>query len=69
MSDRREDDLTQDVGGRRIRDLVADSRKKESTGVVWDGRDAAGRDVPAGVYLALVSTGGRTDETMVVKLK
>ncbi|HTW91060.1 MAG TPA: hypothetical protein VMH22_05070 [bacterium] len=48
---------------------MADSRKKESTGVVWDGRDAAGRDVPAGVYLALVSTGGRTDETMVVKLK
>jgi flagellar hook assembly protein FlgD len=59
----------QDVSGRRVRELVADGRKPGLANVVWDGRDAAGKDAPAGVYFALISTGGRTDETMVVKLK
>jgi hypothetical protein len=59
----------QDVSGRQIRTLVADNRTLGLANVVWDGRDCAGKDVPAGVYFALVSAGGRTDETMVVKLR
>lgn len=59
----------QDVSGRQVRELVPSSRQPGLGTVVWDGRDAAGNDVPAGVYFALVSTVSRTDETMVVKLK
>ena len=59
----------EDASGRRVRELVAESRKPGLANVVWDGRDAAGKFAPAGVYFALVSASGRTNETMVVKLK
>ncbi|HID92941.1 MAG TPA: T9SS type A sorting domain-containing protein [bacterium (Candidatus Stahlbacteria)] len=39
-----------DLTGRLIRALVNESQKPGSYKVVWDGRDAAGRELPNGIY-------------------
>jgi len=46
-----------DVRGRRLRRLEADL-PLESPQLAWDGRDAGGRAVPSGVYLARAAAGG-----------
>jgi hypothetical protein len=49
-----------DVRGRLVRrfeDSLATAGKRT---VVWDGRDAAGRLLPAGVYLVTLEIGGRS---------
>ena len=43
-----------DVAGRRVQAWDA----ADPSGSAWDLRDAAGRRVPAGVYLVRVTTGG-----------
>ncbi len=45
------------IQGRLIRTLVDDVRSPGDHIVEWDGRDAAGADVAAGVYLYRLSTG------------
>lgn len=40
-----------DTLGRMVRQLRASSNELTGAGIVWDGRDAEGRPVPAGVYL------------------
>lgn len=40
-----------DVGGRRIRQLAAGPQSAGVHNVEWDGRDADGRPVPAGLYV------------------
>jgi hypothetical protein len=47
-----------DPGGRRIRALSDRDLPAGPTRVEWDGRDDAGRDVPAGVYFAVLRTKG-----------
>jgi len=42
-----------DVAGRTVRSLGTDA----SGELVWDGRDAAGRAVPAGVYVMIAGEG------------
>jgi predicted outer membrane repeat protein len=49
-----------DVAGRRVRDLVSATRPAGSYTDAWDGRDDAGRTVPAGVYFARLVAAGHT---------
>jgi hypothetical protein len=47
-----------DARGRRLRDLpVVPEGEAEA---LWDGRDAAGRRVPSGIYMARLRADGRT---------
>jgi len=50
------------IQGRLIRTLVADVRTPGDHIVEWDGRDAAGTEVAAGVYLYRLAT-GESEET------
>ena len=49
-----------DVAGRRVRTLVDGALAAGSHEIVWDGRDAAGRDVGSGSYLARLEFGGQS---------
>lgn len=50
-----------DLAGRLIRTLVDESLPPGRHEVVWDGRDAAGRDVASGSYLARLVFDGRAE--------
>lgn len=45
-----------DVDGRRVRELLSGTLPAGDYAPTWDGRDDAGRDAPAGVYLVRIST-------------
>ncbi len=56
-----------DVGGRLVRKLIDERLAAGPHRVAWDGRNARGRSVASGVYLARLSTpGGQTSITMVL---
>ncbi len=44
-----------DLAGRRVRRLLTGRRPAGTASVTWDGRDAAGRAAPSGVYLVRLS--------------
>lgn len=46
-----------DVGGRFVRQVLDESRTAGGHRVTWDGRNAEGREVPAGIYFARIRTG------------
>lgn len=48
-----------DVAGHRVRTLIEDSLPSGSHEAAWDGRDASGREVGSGSYLARLEFGGR----------
>lgn len=50
-----------DLAGRLVRMLVDESRSQGSYEAVWDGRDAAGREVGSGTYLARIEFGGKVE--------
>ncbi len=54
-----------DVAGREVRSLAASGSPGQA---VWDGRDAAGRPLPAGVYWAVTAGDGRRFATRVVRV-
>ena len=49
------------VAGRLVRVLVEGERAAGSYEAVWDGRDASGRAVPSGSYLARLVAGGKVE--------
>ncbi len=53
-----------DAQGRRVRVLASGAREAGTARVTWDGRDDAGRTLPAGVYVvqALADVGERTQK-------
>jgi hypothetical protein len=53
--------LVFDVSGRLVRTLVDDSMPQGSHEVAWDGRDASGREVGSGSYLARLEFGGELE--------
>lgn len=56
-----------DVMGREVRVLVAGGKLAGWHVVIWDGRDDAGRDLPAGEYIArLVTSAGRANCRMMM---
>ena len=44
----------QTVAGRSVRSLITRSVGMRESTVAWDGRDADGRDIPAGAYVVVV---------------
>jgi flagellar hook assembly protein FlgD len=44
----------QTVTGRSVRSLITRSAGMKESTVAWDGRDADGRDIPAGAYVVIV---------------
>ena len=59
VADRATVDLTvHDVSGRRVRTLAAGAHGRGRYEVVWDGRDAAGGRVAAGIYFVRLSIDG-----------
>jgi len=58
-----------DVTGRRIRTLVDERLSPGSFEVEWDGRDAGGTRVAAGVYFTRLVTPGTEESRKVVRLR
>jgi len=58
-----------DVRGRRVQTLVDGSHPAGQHRVLWDGRDATGREVAAGVYLAVVEHAGSRVATRVTVVR
>ena len=48
-----------DLSGRRVRTLAAAAMPSGRHTIAWNGHDERGRETPAGVYFARLSTGGR----------
>ena len=57
-----------DVRGREVRTLVSETRGAGSHTLTWDGRDARGGGVPAGIYFVRLETGGRALARRIVRL-
>ncbi|MEO5988281.1 MAG: FlgD immunoglobulin-like domain containing protein, partial [Candidatus Eisenbacteria bacterium] len=57
-----------DVSGRRVRTLMAEQATAGSRSLVWDGRDARGASLPAGVYLVRAQSGATVSSRRVVLL-
>jgi hypothetical protein len=57
------------ASGVRVRMLVSESRPAGAAETVWDGRDASGRQAPAGLYLARLDAGGRSLRRAVLLLR
>jgi len=58
-----------DVTGRQVRALRAGRLSAGEHAVAWDGRDDAGRMVPAGVYLARLVAGDHAEEIRLTRLR
>ena len=52
-----------DAGGRIVRDLADGPAAAGEHTVSWDGRNAGGRSVPAGMYFYVLEVDGRTVTT------
>lgn len=57
-----------DLSGRRVITLLDGARAAGSSRVAWDGRDAAGRPAPSGVYLARLEANGEQQHVRVLRL-
>lgn len=58
-----------DVSGRVVRTLLRDTPSAVGGDAAWDGRDAGGRPVPAGVYWAQLSGAGETAARRIVRVR
>ncbi len=58
-----------DLAGRRVATLVDEARPAGPGSVVWDGRDDAGRAMPAGIYAVRLATPTGTRVQKVTMLK
>jgi hypothetical protein len=61
--------IVHDVQGRFVATLVDEAQAAGSHEAVWDGHDASGTPVPAGVYYATLATDGEQQASKVVVLK
>ena len=60
--------IVYDVLGRRVRQVWQGPLRAGSHRFVWDGRDAAGKAVAAGVYIYQVEINGRMEAKKMTKL-
>jgi protocatechuate 3,4-dioxygenase beta subunit len=58
-----------DTLGRRLRVLADGWHGAGTLAIIWDGRDAGGRELPAGVYIAQLEHAGRTATTRLVHVR
>jgi hypothetical protein len=49
-----------DIQGKLVKRLVSETHDQGTHTVTWDGRDADGRDVPAGIYFIRAASGGQS---------
>jgi hypothetical protein len=57
-----------DLAGRRVRTLVRGSQFAGEHSTLWDGRDAAGRRVRSGTYIARLASGSAQLVTRIIRL-
>jgi hypothetical protein len=57
-----------DVSGRLVREVVRGTLADGAHAATWDGRDASGRQVAAGVYFAKLATPSRVDSVKMIVL-
>jgi hypothetical protein len=58
-----------DVSGRLVRVLEEGPAGAGPHRVVWDGRDAAGYEVPAGLYFCRLRAAGRAESTSLLRIR
>ncbi len=58
-----------DVSGREVRRLLDEVALSGAGAAIWDGTDASGRDLPAGVYYYRVSSGARQEAHRLVLVR
>lgn len=58
-----------DAGGREVRLLRRGPLEDQSGPVTWDGRDDAGRDLPAGLYFARAQREGEVRSARVIRIR
>lgn len=58
-----------DAGGRLVRQLFNGPCSSGEHAATWDGRDATGRPVPAGVYFSRLSSAGGSGRTTILRLR
>lgn len=58
-----------DLSGRRVATLLDGDERAGSRDVTWSGRDASGRELPAGVYLARLRTSTARADVRVLRLR
>jgi len=58
-----------DVAGRVVRSLVRGPAPAGPLALTWDGRDAAGRPAPAGLYFARASAGAERASARIVRVR
>jgi flagellar hook assembly protein FlgD len=58
-----------DVAGRRVRTIHSGSASAGPLMLTWDGRDASGRETPAGLYFARATAGSERALTRFVRAK
>jgi hypothetical protein len=58
-----------DLRGRKLRTLASDSQTPGAHTAWWDGRDAAGRELPSGIYLYRLSDGLQTVSGRIMLLR
>ncbi|MDZ4806615.1 MAG: putative glycoside hydrolase [Candidatus Eisenbacteria bacterium] len=58
-----------DAAGRQVRVLLDGPHPGGRLELAWDGRDAAGRMAPAGVYFLVLTNGPRTDVRKIVRAR
>lgn len=57
------------VNGRLVRTLLEGEQSAGSHRVAWNGRDDAGREVPAGIYFSQLTVAGVTESRKMVLLR
>jgi putative hemolysin len=57
------------VAGRLVRTLVAGAQTEGIHQVVWDGRDAAGEALPAGIYYGRLEVGGEARTQKLIRIE
>ncbi len=60
--------LISDAAGRTVRTLTSRSQTPGDHSLVWDGRDAADRSCPAGVYFVRLETGRQVASARLVRI-
>jgi hypothetical protein len=58
-----------DVRGRAVAEIASGRLPSGTHAIVWDGRDAEGRNVASGIYFVRVEVGSWTDSRKLVRLR
>lgn len=57
-----------DLSGRLVSEIAGNALVTDGSTIIWNGRDAYGRDLPPGVYVLLIENGGQMASTCMLKI-